>query len=184
MNATEVIEYNKCRTTPLYFIEKYFKVNHPVQGNTNITLNIKQISILKNHIENRMIFDRIDQRQLGATTLHVAYALGRVLFEPHSIVVIGNITYKEAAMARQIFNHAYEQIPDYLKSKITTNNKRDIVFDNGNTLLFKNSDLKNYKATSFSHIILDNFEFYDKKDRIEFENYSKIFYPNKTVDLR
>ena len=174
-------EHIKCKESPLYFIEEYCKIINPYDGLVNISLTIKQVSLLYKHIKNKMIIDDTDDRQVGNTTIHTLYSLWLMIFNPNSIVAMSNIKYSGNSHARDMFKTAYINLPDFLKPEIIKNNKLNIIFENGSELILKNSDPCQYKAVSFSHVILDDYEFYTDSYKEGFEEYSYLFYRESTA---
>ncbi len=70
----EILEFNKCKNDPVYFIEKYIKINHVTHGKINVILNVEQKRIITNIDSGNTAWNEFfSLRQIGKTTAVLAY---------------------------------------------------------------------------------------------------------------
>jgi len=80
-------EFVKCATDPVYFMKKYYMIQHPLKGRQFFDLYPFQEKVLK-------LFQKHDysiinkSRQLGISTLVSAYSLWMMLFQKDKNVLI------------------------------------------------------------------------------------------------
>ena len=126
----EIDEILKCRADPIYFIEKYVMVQHPTKGMTLLDLHTKQEEILNAyHNDRNVIVGR--GRQTGSSIITMSYMLWYAMFNNDQILVTAASAFKYAKDNLNKFRFAYDNLPDWLKSKRVVDNKNNMRFDNG-----------------------------------------------------
>jgi hypothetical protein len=170
MNEFDLSELANCHCSPGYFIEKYFKVINPIRGLTNYKLTDRQEFFLDQMKNNTFVLDKVDDRQIGVSTIFAAYILWKALFEHDSKILAVAGRYTEVAHLHSIINIGYENLPAFLKVKRTVSNKRNIEFENGSEIVFSNSNPENMQGRSFSFVVLDTFEYFKEGTQKEYIN--------------
>jgi hypothetical protein len=133
----EIEELKKCShpyTGQQYFLENYFKIQHPRDGAVLMELNRYQEHALDRWIANRFCIDMVS-RQMGKTSLHSGYALWCMLFNNDFRILHGANKIETSMEMIFIIRYAFEHLPDFLKLGIRTNNKREMLFDNGSGIM-------------------------------------------------
>ena len=80
-NLKDIIksEFIKCAKDPVYFMKKYYTIQHPKRGRIKFNLYPFQEKVLNHmHREDYLIINK--SRQLGLSTLCSAYSLWMMLF--------------------------------------------------------------------------------------------------------
>lgn len=160
MNLTQdqVNEYIKCSQDPAYFAERYVKIITLDHGLQNIKLYPFQKDSIKKINDNRMVIVKAG-RQVGKTTMVVAYLLWYVLFNEDKLVAI---LANKAKTAREILSRlkiAYEELPKWLQQGVRTWNKGDIELENNSRVLADSTASSAIRGFSISLLYLDEFAF-------------------------
>ncbi len=172
MNMITNNELIKCFRDPKYFIENYFKIQHPVKGLPSIELNETQTKLLTELESNEFIIDTNDDRQMGATTIYCAYLLWLCCFCRNTIASIADVKY--STTQRNMVAVGYTHLPDFLKPKTVREDKRLIEFDNGSKIIFSNSNPCTLLAQGLSFLVLDNFQFYTLERQKEWKYFARV----------
>src|SRR5690606_3027040 len=75
----EINEIRRCHSDPLYFIENYVKIQHPVKGDILFSPYDYQKRMVDNFHNNRFNIAMLP-RQCGKTTIAAAYLLWYAMF--------------------------------------------------------------------------------------------------------
>lgn len=82
-NAKEIV---RCGTDPIYFINKYIKIQHPIRGAIPFSTYDFQDNIVKGFQKHRFNIV-LKSRQLGLSTITAAYSLWLILFN-HNVNIL------------------------------------------------------------------------------------------------
>jgi len=127
MTNEEILkEFNKCAEDPIYFINNYIKIIHPLKGQIPFDLYKFQKRIVSEIDSNR--FNVIKKfRQAGVTTIMCAYSLWFIIFQEKKNVMVVSIGDREstAFLARVV--DMYEQLPPWLQPGVRERNKHNLV---------------------------------------------------------
>ncbi len=122
-----------CEEDPIYFIEKFLKVQHPKLGAVPLILYGYQRHMVESFHKHRMVV-ALTSRQNGKTTVAAAYLLWRAMFfEDTKILVVAN-KLKQAIEIMDRIKYSYDECPDYIKCGAKEYNKTSIAFDNGSKI--------------------------------------------------
>lgn len=163
----EAIETIQCYDSITYFIENYFKIQHPVKGSMYFNLYDYQKNII-NIYENSKMCIGMTARQMGNTSIATAYMLWNLIFKlDFQIAIIGNnIAYGQEILNRLLF--AFDQLPTFLKPKIDLRNKRELRFENGSGLIVLTTNSPHSaRGRSLNLIYFDDFAFADQNNATE-----------------
>ena len=84
-------EYLNCVKSPVHFMKKYCKIQHPTKGKIKFNLYDYQEEMLSEFVDNRYNII-LKSRQLGISTLSAGYSLWMMLFnQDKNILVIAKI---------------------------------------------------------------------------------------------
>ncbi len=120
-----------CVSDPIYFIDNYAKIQHPVRGLIPFKTYHYQQDIVKMFIEHRENII-VKARQLGVTTIAAAYIAWFVLFHKDKNVVIVATKQDVANTMVRIVRTIIRNVPKYMMlCKPITNNVKSIEFSNG-----------------------------------------------------
>ena len=159
-NITEdqVREFYKCSQDPIYFAENYVKVITLDHGFVQIKLYPFQRQAITDINDNRRVIVKAG-RQVGKTTMVVAYILWYILFNQDKFVAI---LANKAPTAREILNRikiAYEALPLWLQQGVRTWNKGDIELENNCRVMATSTASSAIRGYSISLLYLDEFAF-------------------------
>ena len=159
-NIKEIIQlqYTKCAKDPVYFMRQFCYIQHPLKGKIKFDLYDFQESTLSDFRDNRHNVI-LKSRQLGISTLTAGYALWCMLFnEDFNVLVIATTqdVAKNLVSKVQIMN---ENLPSWLKTMITTNNKLSLKFKNGSEIKAISSASTGARSEALSLLIVDEAAF-------------------------
>ncbi len=124
-------EVSLCARNPIYFIEKYCKVQHPTKG----LVDFKLYDFQKEAITNFVAYDRNivnKARQLGFSSLTAAFIVWLVLFHKDKSVLVVST---KAAVAKNMLKKVktvLKYLPDWMYlADITTNQVHELALSNG-----------------------------------------------------
>lgn len=132
-------EYIKCALDCEYFILNYVKIPHPMRGKIPFALYPFQSKVLK-YLTSPDDNVLLKPRQMGITTLLLAYVLWKAMFHPHSNILYVTIkaAYAKSSMRKMMF--MYENLPDFLKLDIVNGTRANEgtqlqkIFSNGSII--------------------------------------------------
>lgn len=157
----QIEERIKCMQDPLYFIERYMKIVHVDRGLVPFDLYDFQKTLLKSFVDNRFTIAKLP-RQVGKSTVTIAYILWTVLFGPmQNIAILAN----KASTARDILAKlqlAYEHIPLWMQQGIVSWNKGSIELENGSKVIANATASSAARGSTYNIIFLDEFAFVPK----------------------
>ena len=163
----QIEERIKCMKDPEYFIEKYMKIVHVDRGLVPFELYSFQKTLLQSYVDNRFTIAKLP-RQVGKSTVTIAYILHTVLFGPmQNIAILAN----KASTARDILAKlqlAYEHIPLWMQQGIVSWNKGSIELENGSKVIANATASSAARGSTYNVIFLDEFAFVPKNIAEEF----------------
>jgi hypothetical protein len=165
----EALEYAKCRKDIVYFIETYMKIVTLDHGIQPFKMWDFQKQMVNNFHSHRFNICKLP-RQVGKSTVSVAYMLHYILFNQHvEVAILAN----KAATAREILSRlklAYEKLPKFLQAGIKEWNKGGIELGNGSTIIAESTAADSIRGFTFNLIFLDEFAFVPNNLAEEFFN--------------
>ena len=166
-NIKDVIkqEFIKCAKDPVYFMKKYYWIQHPQRGRIQFNLYQFQEKVL--HLFQTKEYLVINKsRQLGISTLSSAYALWLMLFQKDkNILVIATKQETAKNMVTKI-RFAYDQLPTWLKIKAVEDNRLSLRLANGSQVKAVAASSDAGRSEAVSLLLLDEAAFIDNIDTI------------------
>lgn len=161
-NIRDVIkqEFIKCAKDPVYFMKKYYWIQHPQRGRIQFNLYPFQEKVL--HLfQNKEYLVINKSRQLGISTLSSAYALWLMLFQKDkNILVIATKQETAKNMVTKI-RFAYDQLPSWLKIKAVEDNRLSLRLSNGSQVKAVAASSDAGRSEAVSLLLLDEAAFID-----------------------
>ncbi len=158
-------EYSKCVSDPVHFMRKYCTIQHPKQGKIKFDLYDFQENMLSEFKDNRYNII-LKSRQLGISTLTAGYSLWLMLFNSDkNILCIA----KDKDTAKNLVTKVrvmYAGLPQWLKTKVTEDNKLSLVFANGSQIKAVAATQEAGRSEALSLLILDEAAFIEYADSI------------------
>ena len=159
----QVEEYLKCSEDPVYFIEKYVKINSLDEGFIPFKLRGYQEDLIKvYHKEKRVIL--LSPRQSGKTISTAAFILWYVFFNADKTVAI---LANKAPVAREILARivaAFETIPFFLQPGCKVLNKGSIELGNSSRIIASATSSTAIRGFSVNFLYLDEFAFVENAE--------------------
>ena len=163
-NTMEIDEYLKCQNDPVYFINTYVKIPHPIRGKISFTLFQFQMALLMMWLLHRWTCI-LKPRQMGVSTLVCAYALWMALFHPFKFITMISIKESVAkAMLRKV-KIMYTNLPDFMKMEVVNGSITDvgtvdrIAFANGSEINASSATENAGRSEALSLLIMDEVAF-------------------------
>jgi len=132
ITADQALELRKCMADPVYFIENYVIIVHPVKGAIPFKLyDFQKDMVNLYHNNDRVIV--MSARQTGKSETAAAYLAWFAMFNfDKTILIVSNHNANSMEMISRI-RGVYENLPDWLKPGVDADsfNKHELAFDNG-----------------------------------------------------
>ena len=169
MSATkkgQVTEIIKCGKDPVYFMNKYLKIQHPLRGLIPFKTFPFQDDCVEDFNDNRFNII-LKSRQLGLSTLVAAYAVWQACFyKDKNILIIAT----KLAVAQNFIR----KVKTYLKSMpnwllvptIVANNKQQVEFSNGSQIKAVPTSEDAGRSEALSLLIVDEAAFVRNFDEL------------------
>ena len=157
----QVMELESCAdpdSGPMYFLEHFFYIQHPLRGRIQFAPFDYQIKLVENYHTNRFSINMLG-RQMGKTTCAAGYLLWFAMFVPDSTILIAAHKYTGAQEIMQRIRYAYESVPNHIRCGVTSYNKGSIEFDNGSRIVSATTTETTGRGMSISLLYCDEFAF-------------------------
>jgi hypothetical protein len=162
----QVNEIIKCGKDPIYFMNKYLKIQHPIRGLIDFNTFAFQddcVSDFNNHRFNIIL----KSRQLGLSTLVAAYSVWQAIFYKEKNILI-------IATKLAVAQNFIRKVKTYIKSMpnwllvpvITANNKQQVEFSNGSQIKAIPTSEDAGRSEALSLLIVDEAAFVRNFDEL------------------
>ena len=158
-------EFVKCATDPVYFMKKYYMIQHPQKGRQFFNLYPFQEKVLK-------LFQKHDysvinkSRQLGISTLVSAYSLWLMLFnKDKNVLVIATKQDTAKNMVTKV-RFAYQNLPTWLKIGTSEDNRLSLRLANGSQIKAVSAAGDAGRSEAVSLLVIDEAAFIDNIETI------------------
>lgn len=139
---------------PIFFMQEYIKVQHPVKGLVPFILYDYQIDIV-NLIHNNRKSILLCSRQLGKTITSAMYILWFTQFSAKKKCIIASKSMDHAVEIMSRIKVAYEELPSWLKAGCKFFNRTSIEFDNGSKIHCEATSERTGRGESPSILYID-----------------------------
>ena len=169
--AKEII---KCGKEPVYFINKYTKIQHPTKGTISFKTFPFQDDCIRSYTEHRFNVI-VKSRQLGLSTISAVYAVWLAIFyRDKNVLVIAT----KLAVAQNFIRKvklAIENLPPWLMlPTITEKTKQHIAFSNGSQIKAVPTSEDAGRSEALSLLIVDEAAFIRDFDNLWMGLYSTL----------
>lgn len=158
----QLLELDRCRKDPVYFIKNYVKIQHPTRGSVQFDLYDYQLEML-DAIHTHKDTVLLCSRQLGKTTVVSMYILWLTTFSDDVVAVIASKAMAHATEIMSRIKYAYEELPDWIKAGCKFYNRTSIEFDNGSKIKSEATTEKTGRGSSPTIVFLDEIAFISKR---------------------
>lgn len=160
-------EIRRCMSDPLYFMEKYMWIQHPVKGKIPFDAYEYQKKLVNTYLNFTSVVALLP-RQTGKTTTAAGFLLWYAMFNDDVTILIAANKFRAATEIMDRIKFAYEELPDWLRAGAATYNVQDIRFDNGSRIKSTTTTPDSGRGMSISLLYLDEFAFVKPRIAEEF----------------
>jgi hypothetical protein len=158
-------EFAKCASDPVYFMRKYYTIQHPTRGRQLFNLYPFQEKVLK--LLQKNDYSIINKsRQLGISTLVSAYSLWMMLFNKDKNVLVIATTQATAKNMVTKVRFAYQNLPAWLKIGASEDNRLSLRLMNGSQIKAVSAATDAARSEAVSLLIIDEAAFIDNIETI------------------
>lgn len=158
-------EFIKCAKDPVYFMRKYYMIQHPVKSRMLFDLYPFQEAVLRLYEKNEYCIIN-KSRQLGISTLVSAYSLWLMLFNKDKNVLVVATTQSTAKNMVTKVRFAYQNLPTWLKIGDLEDNRLSLKLVNGSQIKAVSAAGDSTRSESVSLLVIDEAAFIDRIDEI------------------
>ncbi len=154
------LEFAKCANDPIYFIENYIYVRHPVRGQTIFKLYDYQKKLILAYHEHKEVIT-LFPRQSGKSETSCAYLFWFAIFNEDKTILITSNKHKNAREMVSRIKYMYEHLPDFLKPGVTDDgwNALSLIFETGSRIISDATSETTGRGGSFSILYGDETAF-------------------------
>lgn len=166
-NITEAIksELTKCKQDPVYFMKKYYTIQHPTRGRMSFALYPFQEKVLR--LLQKHDYSIINKsRQLGISTLTSAFALWMMLFEKDKNVLVLATTQATAKNLVTKVRFAYDNLPTWMRLPTVEDNRLSLRLKNGSQIKAVSAATDSARSEAVSLLVIDEAAFIDRIEDI------------------
>ena len=158
-------ELIKCKQDPVYFMKKYYTIQHPTRGRMTFNLYPFQEKVLR--LFQRHDFTIINKsRQLGISTLTSAFALWMMLFEQDKNILVLATTQATAKNMVTKVRFAYDNLPSWMQLPVLEHNRLSLRLKNGSQIKAVSAATDSARSEAVSLLVIDEAAFIDRIEDI------------------
>lgn len=165
-SKAHVQEIIKCGKDPVYFMNKYLKIQHPLKGLIPFNTYGFQDECIQEFNDNRFNII-LKSRQLGISTLVAAYSVWQAIFyKEKNILIIATKLAVAQNFIRKVKTYI-KNLPKWLMvPEISANNKQQIEFSNGSQIKAVPTSEDAGRSEALSLLIVDEAAFVRNFDEL------------------
>ena len=158
-------EFIRCAQDPVYFMRKYYMIQHPKRGRQMFDLYPFQEKVLKLFQNND--YSIINKsRQLGLSTLVSAYSLWLMIFNRDKNVLVVATTQSTAKNMVTKVRFAYQNLPAWLKIGATEDNRLSLRLTNGSQIKAVSAAGDATRSEAVTLLVIDEAAFIERIEEI------------------
>jgi hypothetical protein len=162
----KIVEYEACKSSCAYFLNKYGFISDPVKGKISFKLWPVHLDLLDIVLNNQRIIV-LKARQVGVSWLFAGYSLWRAtFFDGANVLMLSKREDESRALLDKSF-YIYQNLPLFLRKKLLKRNESSLLFQDINTPGVASSGIKAFPSTedagrseSASDVICDEWAFH------------------------
>ena len=158
-------EWVRCAQDPIYFMKKYYWIQHPQRGRIQFNLYPFQEKVLLQLQKNEYTIIN-KSRQLGISTLASAYALWLMLFQKDKNILCIATKQETAKNMVTKVRFAYDSLPKWLQIKTSEHNKLSLRLANGSQIKAVGATADAGRSEAVTFLIIDEAAFIEGIDEI------------------
>ena len=181
--SRQVSEIVRCGKDPVYFFNKYVKIQHPVRGLIQFDTYPFQDDCIDQFIDNRFTVI-LKSRQLGLSTLVAAYATWMALFQRDKNILVIATKLSVAQNFIKKVKTIIRSVPNWLLlPQIVTNNKQLLEFSHGSSIKAIPTSEDAGRSEALSLLIVDEAAFVRNFDELWMGLYPTISTGGRAIIL-
>ena len=160
-------ELHKCAKDPIYFIINYCQIIDPIKGLVPLLLHDYQEDVIKQYIAYRFNIV-LKARQLGISTITVAYALWLMLFHGEKNIRIITANQITATNIIKRLKRMFYNLPDWMRQivEVKIDNRKEFSFDNDSQIKVDRASTCDGCGESLSLLIIDEAAYIERMEDI------------------
>jgi hypothetical protein len=158
-------EWLRCAQDPVYWMKKYYWIQHPQKGRIQFNLYPFQEKVLMQLQKNEYTIIN-KSRQLGISTLASAYSLWLMLFQKDKNVLCIATKQETAKNMVTKVRFAYDALPKWMQIKTAEHNKLSLRLANGSQIKAVGATADAGRSEAVSFLIIDEAAFIEGIDEI------------------
>lgn len=145
---------------PVYFARNYARIQHPKKGDISFEMYPFQERMIDLYLNNNKVIV-LASRQVGKTTVAMAFLLWYAIFVPNKTILIAANRNKNAMEIIDKIQYCYEYLPLWMKPGVEDDgwNKHECKFDNKSRIISDATSGSTGRGFSISLLYLDEFAF-------------------------
>lgn len=167
LSIKEIIqdEYKKCAASPVYFMKRYVKIQHPIRGSILFDLYSFQEETLQDFADYKFNII-LKSRQMGISTLVAAYSLWLMIFNKDKNILLISLKQEDAKEVITKVRFANENMPTWLKMKCLEDNRLSLKYANGSGIKAASTTKKSGVGQALSLLIIDEAGLIDEAEEL------------------
>ena len=179
----QVKEIVKCGKDPIYFMNKYMKIQHPQKGLIDFNTYPFQDDCIRDFVDHRFNII-LKSRQLGISTLGAAYAVWLAIFYKDKNVLVIATKLSVAMNFIKKVKVGLRSLPRWLVlPELTANNKQSLEFSNGSSIKAIPTSDDAGRSEALSLLIVDEAAFVRNFDELWTGLYPTLSTGGRTIVL-
>ena len=148
-------ELVKCGKNPVFFINNYAKISHPIKGLIPFKMYDFQEELVKNFNDHR--FNVIlKARQLGISTVSAAYIAWLMMFHRDKNVLVIATKFGTAANLVKKVKAIHKNLPDWMRiARISIDNRTSFELSNGSQIKASSTSADAGRSEALSLLVID-----------------------------
>jgi len=148
-------EILKCGKDPVYFINNYAKISHPIEGLIPFNMYDYQEDLVQDFGDHRFTVI-LKARQLGISTITGAYMVWMMLFHRDKNILVMATKFGTAANLVKKVKAIMRYLPEWLKiAKISIDNRASFELDNGSQIKASTTSADAGRSEALSLLVID-----------------------------
>jgi hypothetical protein len=150
-----VKEIIKCGKDPVYFINNYARISHPLEGLIPFKTYDYQDELLRSFDDHRFTVI-LKARQLGISTITAAYVIWMMLFHRDKNVLVMATKYTTASNLVKKVKTMLRNLPEWIQiAEVEVNNRNSFELNNGSQIKASSTSADAGRSEALSLLVID-----------------------------